>query len=415
MDWQGKRVLIAGAGISGKGAYAALQKVGADCSFVADGLRDADLLVVSPGIGENNPIMGFARMNGIPVIGELELGAQLNTAPIYAVTGTNGKTTTVTLLAQMLADRKTELCGNVGTSFAATAVEGGYAAAVVEVSSFQLETIRTFHPHAAAILNIAPDHLDRYADMDEYAAAKLRIAENMTADDLLLLGADDIEAGYLDRLHTSARVAYVSTKARVSGAYCLDNRLYIDGEYLCDRDRLALQGEHNVKNALTAAAMALFAGAAQGDVVRAMGAFTGVEHRIEYVRSVGGKAYYNDSKGTNIAATLCACRTFSCPICLIAGGSDKGLDYRPLFRSLPENVAEVIVTGQTTEKMLRAAASVGFQAIRAAADLDTAVKAASQTPCAFVLLSPAAASFDRYTDYAARGRAYVKAVQGLEA
>lgn len=416
MDFVGKRVMIAGEGVSGKGAFNALKKIGAACFYLSDGLIPADVIVVSPGIPPMHPVFGYARMNDIPVIGELELGAQLNTAPILAVTGTNGKTTTVSMLADILnRSRKTALVGNVGASFAQAASEGGYDVAVVEASSFQLETIETFRPRVAAILNITPDHLDRYRSMDDYAAAKMRIAENMGRKDLLILNADDIELRYLDRLHTSARVVYVGLGERVRGAYSMGDRLYLDDQYLCDRDRLKLQGEHNVKNALTAALAAHAVGAKDEDILASFGSFGGVGHRIEYVAHVGGKAYYNDSKGTNIAATLCACRAFDAPTCLILGGSDKGLDYLPLFTALPASVTHVLVTGETTNAMMSAAKKAGYKQIAPVENLTAAVTAAAKTPCDFVLLSPAAASFDAFTDYTARGKAFVEAVKHLEA
>lgn len=416
MDFCGMRIMIAGEGVSGKGAREALTAAGAECFYASEGLRPADLVVMSPGIPDSAPEAVYARERGIPVTGELEIGAKINTAPIYAVTGTNGKTTTVCLLNSILKKKyATALCGNVGASFAQAASRGGYDLAVVEASSFQLETIDTFRPRAAAILNIAPDHLDRYPTAQAYARAKLRIAENMAGDDLLILNADDIPLTYLEGFKPRCAVAYVSCRERVCGAYLAGDTLYLYDRPYCKRDRLKLNGDHNVSNALTALLMADFAGAEKETAVEVLGAFGGVEHRIEYVRSVSGRAFYNDSKGTNIAATVCACRTFGGSVCLIAGGSDKGLDYGELFEALPANIVRVVVTGETAEKMLAAAQRAGYKNTVEADSLETAVRIAARTECECVLLSPAAASFDRFTDYTARGRAFVQAVEALDA
>ena len=409
MKLLGRRVIIVGQGVSGQGAKHALDMAGAVSSFYPEGKASAEFMVVSPGIPPDHECFSLK----IPVIGEFALGALINDKPVAAVTGTNGKTTVCEMLADMLSAKyKVALCGNIGASFARVAADGGYRVAVTEVSSFQLEHITGFHPAAAAILNIAPDHLDRYPDFGAYARTKLKIAADMRGG-LLVLNADDIPSGLLEGFFPDANVRYVSLLGRVDGAYMADGALYLNGVRLCDRSALKADGDHNVANALCAALMADYFGITAGDILKVFGAFEPGDHRIKEVGRKNGVTFYNDSKGTNPSSTLAAVRALSGGgrICLILGGSDKGLDYGELFAKLPDD-AVAVITGATSAKMRKAAREAGRGYILAA-NMRIAVEKAFASGCQTVLLSPAAASFDSYDNYAERGEDFIRAVKAL--
>lgn len=407
MFFADKHVMIVGNGISGKGALFALEKNGAECSYWPEGAEKADLIVVSPGIPPEHPCFS----TGLPVLGEFAVGAILNDRPVAAVTGTNGKTTTCEMLHAMLKKRfRTALCGNIGQSFAETAARGTYDIAVTEVSSFQLEHIEGFRPAAAAILNISPDHLNRYPDFASYARTKLKIAENMRGG-LLVLNADGIPTDLLQGFAPDADVRYVSTRGRVYGAYAADGNLYLNGRLLSGRSRLKADGDHNVANALTAALMASYFGVSDGEIAAVFSTFEASAHRMREIGRVRGVAFYNDSKGTNPASTLAALQTVD-DACVILGGSDKGIDYDELFAALPVGTVTVIL-GATSEKMTLSAQKYGVPYVTATGMRD-AVKKAYRSGRSAVVLSPAAASFDAYSNYAERGEDFMRAVTELE-
>lgn len=421
-EFMGKRVLIAGRGVSGLGAASALVRDGA-LFEIRDGAAldaplepDWDYVVLSPGIASGHPLVKRARDKKIPVISEIELGWRLNPAPVVAVTGTNGKTTTVGLIDEMLKSRyKTVLCGNVGYSYSRAASVGGYERAVVELSSFQAETIDRFKPHVAVITNISPDHLDRHGDMETYAALKCKIAARQTAGDFLILSADDIPSALLGTLKGGGESLYFSVRGRVNGAYLSDDRFYFYDEYICGLNRLRLPGIHNVKNALAAIAAARLSGVEREAIVEVLSTFCPDRHRCEPVGTVKGVAFYDDSKATNIGAALCGIDCVSGSTALIAGGSDKGCAYDALFERLPEHVACVAAIGETADALLAAAKKTGFDRIQKFKTLEGAVEACYKSGCKNVLLSPAAASFDMFSDYRDRGRAFVRAVEELKA
>ena len=409
MDFLGKRVVIVGKGVSGLGAKYALDRAGAVCSFYPAGKASAELMVVSPGIRPDHECFSLK----IPVLGEFAVGALLNRKPVAAVTGTNGKTTVCEMLNEMLSVRYvTALAGNIGASFARAASDGGYDIAVTEVSSFQLEHIAGFSPAAAAILNLSPDHLDRYPDFLSYARTKLKIAARMHGG-LLVLNADDIPAYVLEGFRPDADVRYVSTRGRVFGAYAENGTLYLAGKPLCSRSALKADGDHNVANALTAALIAAYFGVENRDIVRVLGSFEASDHRIREAGRKNGVTFYNDSKGTNPSSTLAAVRAVSGGgrVCLILGGSDKGLDYDELFAALPADAMTVLM-GETAAKMRRSAEKAGRR-YATAANMRIAVETAYRSGCPIVLLSPAAASFDAYRNYAERGEDFVRAVKSL--
>ena len=412
-----KKVLIAGKGISGQGAEAALKKFGAECKFTSDlnNLSEfgAELIVVSPGIPTDNPIFTYAEENNISIFGEIELGYILNDKHIIAVTGTNGKTTVTGLIGEILKREgyKTEVCGNIGKSFAETAAMSEYDYAVLEVSSFQLETVVDFKPHIAVITNISQDHLNRHKTMRAYCDAKLKIAANQTQDDFLILSQDDIPLYALENFAPRSQVFFTSVCEKVYGAYILGDRIWFDGECICKTDRVRLEGEHNLKNVLSAVCAAKLMGIRNECIVAALTEFSSDLHRLRLVARIRGKNYYNDSKGTNIMASVRAAECMSGSTCMIVGGSDKGYEYDELFKSLPDCVVRVAAVGATAEKIARAASRSRFGNIKEFDDFTKAFEWAAGGDEENVLLSPASASFDMFSSYAERGETFERLVK----
>lgn len=415
----GKRFLIAGKGISGKGAHEALVSYGAVCDYFEDVSSPCafapDGIIVSPGIDRAQPCFTFARSHSVPIFGELELGFMLCSSPVIAVTGTNGKTTVTKLIGEILrkAGYKTAVCGNVGESFALAASTGGFDYAVVESSSFQLETVQTFAPHVAVITNISEDHLNRHGTMRAYIDAKLNIAARQTADDFLILSADDITVGALGNFTTRAQVMYTSVREKTDGAYVQGERIYWQSEEICEVSRVKIYGEHNLKNALSAVCAAKALGVQNGAIVSSLTEFKADGHRLNLVAHKCGKNFYDDSKGTNIMASVSAAQCMSGPTCMIVGGSDKGYEYDELFRLLPECVVKMAAVGETATKIAEAAARNGFAAIEKFTDFAQAFEWAAAGEEENVLLSPASASFDMFSSYAERGDYFVRLVQNV--
>ncbi len=420
-EFKNKRVLIAGKGVSGQGAYEALTAAGAVCAYAEDekewGKFAAELIVVSPGIDCEQPVFTFAKQNSIPLMGEVEVGACLNgDKPIIAVTGTNGKTTVTRLIGEIItrSGRKPAVCGNVGSSFSLAASGGNYDCAVVEVSSFQLETIVSFRPHIAVITNITPDHLDRHKTMKSYCTAKLRIAENQTEKDYLVLSQDDIPLSALEGFAPKSFTLYTSANRKLIGAYTYNGGIYYNCERICDVDRVKIEGEHNIKNALSAVCAAKAFGIRNESIVDALTSFTTDSHRLRLVARIRGKNYYNDSKGTNIAASVCAARAMSGSTCMIVGGSDKGYEYDELFEALPKNIVRVAAVGQTALKVRKAALRAAFENVRTFNDFTAAFEWAASGNEENVLLSPASASFDMFSSYAERGEVFERLVRNVK-
>lgn len=416
VNWNKKRVLIAGKGISGEGAYAALTGSGAHCAFYGTDTAAQkfapELVVVSPGIAPDQPVYAWAARNNVPLCGEAEIGALLNDKPIVAVTGTNGKTTVTRLIGKILqcAGHKVAVCGNVGESFALAAYKGGYDYAVVEMSSFQLETIHTFRAHVAVITNFAADHLDRHKTMQAYAAAKQRIALNQTQDDFLILSQDDIPLYALENFMPKSQTLYTSVRGMLRGAYLMEDAIYYRGERICDADRVRMEGEHNMKNALSAVCATKALGVDTASVVDALTSFVPDAHRLQLVARKNGKNYYNDSKGTNIAASVAAARALAGDTCMIVGGSDKGYEYDDLFLRLPATVVRVAAVGETAQKVENAARRCGFTRVRTFTDFAEAFRWAEDGEEENVLLSPASASFDMFSSYIERGETFERLV-----
>ncbi|MBI4610561.1 MAG: UDP-N-acetylmuramoyl-L-alanine--D-glutamate ligase [Candidatus Rokubacteria bacterium] len=381
----------------------------------------AELIVVSPGVPAAHPVLAGVRARGVPIVGELELAWRAMDSPVIAITGTNGKTTTTALVGALLKDqvRPVLVGGNIGTPLAAHALDFPADGIVVaEVSSFQLETIETFRPRVAAVLNLTPDHLDRHGSFAAYVAAKVRIFENQTEADCAVLNFDDPAAAAL-AARTKSTVIFFSRQHRLErGVFCHEGwivaRLNGRVETICPLDEIFLRGEHNVENVLAATACVLWTGMAAPAIRRAIAAFRAVPHRLEWVRDIRGVAYYNDSKGTNVASTLKALESFTEPVILIAGGRGKGQDFTPLAEAARGRVCLAVLMGEDREKIREALAAAAVPSL-SAGSMDEAVRLASADarPGNVVLLSPACASFDMFENFEHRGEAFRTAVLAL--
>ena len=392
-----------------------------------DGLIEgAELVVISPGVPSDIAPVIRARKGAVEVIGELELAWRaLEQVPFSAVTGTNGKSTTVSLLALMQekSGRKCLLGGNIGKPLSAEAAAGESAdCVVVEVSSFQLENVDRFHAQGAAILNVTPDHLDRYPSMEDYMAAKAEIAANQSDGDLLVLNADDpgcisLMERYIKDV-PGRRVLYFSRKDEVLGCYIKDGQVCLstggasDGALIPCGD-IRIKGVHNLENAMAAILLAVGSGCTAEAIVEALREFGGLEHRVEFVREAEQVSYYNDSKGTNVDAVIKSLEGFRQKVVLIAGGRDKDSDFTPLEATVSQKCRAVVLIGEAAQKIgavLDKAARVEY-----AVDMDEAVRMASWLahPGDAVMLSPACASFDMFRDFEERGLRFKEAVRAL--
>ncbi len=398
-------------------------------------LDSAELVVISPGVPYRSEALERVRRRGVKVISELDLASRFLSAPILALTGTNGKSTTVTLIGKMLQEsgKRVFVGGNLGTAISEAAVRSlqavkangpsPYDALVVEVSSFQLETVEQFHPWIAGILNVTVDHQDRYPSIDEYIAAKTRIFENQTASDYALVNLDDDRVAPLRR-NTKARVlGFTRTQTLPSdlagGTYLDRDRIMttLEGrtEEICARADMKIIGNHNVENAMVAATYALVSGCPLDVIRQVLREFPGLEHALEIVRERRGVRFINDSKGTNVDATLKALESIDQPIWLIAGGRDKGGDFSRLAPMIRRNVKRLILIGEAAPVIAKAVE--GYQAIERADTLKQAVESAASGAGRgeVVLLSPACASFDMFADYQDRGRQFKALVHSLSA
>lgn len=383
----------------------------------AEVFHSAEVIVVSPGVPYDLELLEDARRRGVPVIGEIELAGQFLQGPILGVTGSNGKTTTTALLGHLLcsAGVAAQVGGNIGPP-ACGLVPSSHPEQwnVLELSSFQLETIERFRATVAVALNVTPDHLDRHHDFSSYAAAKARLFETQTAADFAVLNADDATCAQWGR-RSRAQVYWFSLQRRVRpGMYLDSGRLWFHDAPFLDADRIPLRGRHNIENTLAAACAAHLAGAALPAIAAAVESFPGVEHRLEFVRRVRGVDYYNDSKATNVDATRKALEAFQGGLWLILGGKDKGAPYTPLAELLRAKARGVLLIG--------AAAPIIAAQLRGAAPLfdcgvlEEAVRAAAAqaAPGDTVLLAPACASFDQFDDFEQRGRVFKQLVRRLE-
>lgn len=388
-------------------------------------IEGMDALIVSPGIPDTHPAVLRARELGVEVMGELEYAYRESTGTLLAVTGTNGKTTTSTLLGEIFknAGRRTWVVGNIGAPYAQAVLKMRAGdVTVCEVSSFQLETVSQFHPSVAAVLNVTEDHLNRHGTMENYTALKERVFANCREGDFVVLNYDNAITRAM-AAHTRAKVVWFSRSGEApSGALAREGKVvFVDegGERpVCDASEIYIPGPHNLENALAATAMALSAGVPAPVVRHTLRAFQGVEHRLEFVRELDGVRYINDSKGTNVDSTLWAVRSMTAPTVIILGGSYKKADYHPLGRELMRgNITHAVLIGDTADAIEAALKDEGFtRCVRAGYDFPKAIATARSlaAPGGNVLLSPACASFDMFTDYEARGREFKRIVKDLE-
>lgn len=400
---------------------------------------NADMLVVSPGVPLDISPIARARSEGVPVIGELELAYQLagNKTPFLSVTGTNGKSTTTALLDFMMRKGgfRTVLGGNIGNALTEEFLKRGEGTGnpdadfiVAEVSSFQLESIKNFKPRGAVIVNITPDHLDRYHSLEEYADAKARIFENQDTGDFLVVNHDDPQTMQVMRQKVRGNgrhpaIVYFSRKEKVEGIYAEEGVVYANLPALplspcpfplIHADEIRIKGVHNLENAMAASAMALLAGCSDGAVTASLREFPGLEHRLEPVRSLKGVTYFNDSKGTNVGAVIKSLESFTEPVILIAGGRDKSGNFSLLKQLIRERVKAVILIGEASEKIQKAVGEAA-RTIRAGDLRDAVIKAKDfAAEGDVVLLSPACASFDMFADFEDRGRQFKTIVGELE-
>lgn len=451
MDVKGKRVLVVGLGKSGIASAQFLAARGARVTVsdtrsqnelkaqipalldrgiaVETGghgertFRDQDLIVVSPGVPSDLPQLVRARAQGIRVVGEIELASRFLKGKIVAITGSNGKTTTTTLCGDLIASssKRTLVGGNIGTPVILLVDDStDDTINVVEVSSFQLETIETFHPHVAVVLNITPDHLDRHGSMKAYTAAKARIFENQTAPDYSVLNLDDAGSAGL-KSHTAGQVCWFTRKQQLSreqvGSYVQDGEiLWSDGQRedkIMPVSEIPLKGAHNLENVLAAVAVGRLCGCDAVSIRNAVRKFKAVDHRLQYIATIGGVEYYNDSKATNVDATIKAIESFPGNIQLILGGKDKESDYTLMNHLLRERVKRVYTIGAAADK-IRSHVQSAVEVLPCNT-LENAVERAHDLARSgdVVLLAPACSSFDQFENYEHRGRTFRALVERL--
>jgi UDP-N-acetylmuramoylalanine--D-glutamate ligase len=430
---EGVRVVVVGMGLSGVGALRLLRQKGAKVRAVdakpsgeIEGVtvepqteaafRDAELVVISPGVPADLDLLAPVRARGVPVIGELELAAPFLQGPSIGITGTNGKTTTTALTGHILRESgiACQVGGNIGTA-PAEMVQTSRPDQwnVLELSSFQLETIETFRAPIAACLNLTQNHLDRHHTFENYVNAKARLFQTQGPDDLAVLNADDLVAkSFAER--TKARTVWFSSTHRVSGAWLDGDVIRMDSGELLDVSELRLRGRHNFENVMAAALMAERAGADLSQIASAAATFAPVEHRLEFVREIDGVAYYNDSKATSVDATLKAIDAFPGGVWIILGGKDKGSDYTVLREPLRAKARAALLIGAAAPKIARQLGDDSVPVIQCgtlAAAIDKASRSA--VPGHTVLLAPACASFDQFDSFEHRGRVFKDLVNAL--
>lgn len=451
MKLEGKNVLVFGSGISGIGAADLLKQVGAN-PIIYDGNKELDreeirsrmkdgagtkvilgelseeemdrldLVVLSPGVPTDLPVVKSLKARNLTIWGEVELAYQMGKGRVLAITGTNGKTTTTAMLGKIMEDYldSVYVVGNIGTPYTSVALDMKEdTVTVAEISSFQLETIQDFCPQVSAILNITEDHLNRHHTMEEYIRVKEQITSNQTSDQVCVLNYEDMTLREFGK-QIPARVVYFSSLQP------LERGIYLDGEdivlateqekiVITSTDRLKILGIHNYENTMAAAAMAYYAGVPVENIRRSIESFTAVEHRIEYVTEKNGVVYYNDSKGTNPDAAIKGIQAMNRPTLLIGGGYDKDSTYEEWIESFDGKVRYLVLIGQTREKIQEAAHNCGFKNTILAEDLEEAVRicAGMARKGDAVLLSPACASWGQFENYEQRGRMFKEYVYAL--
>ena len=448
MDFKNKNTLVVGLARSGVSAANLLHKLGANVTVTDEkgeetlsdnvkklekgislklnghdsvNINGIDLTIISPGVPWDSPFLNKIREKGIRIMSEVEFAFQQLQAPFIAITGTNGKTTTTTLTGEMLkrGGKKVFVGGNIGNPLCEEVLNGGKSELVLsEISTFQMEGSETFKPYISAILNITPDHLDRHESMDEYIELKKRVFINQDENDYMILNLDDeITAGFSTEVR-GKKVFFSRLKEVENGAFVREDKIIFknDGreETVCSLKDLKLIGVHNIENTLASVAISGICGIS-GKIMRdVISEFKGIKHRMELVREIRGIRFINDSKGTNVGATVKSLQSFNEPIILIAGGKDKGSDYLPLKGLIEERVKFLILIGDAKKKIAKNLN--GFKNRIEADTLENAVKEGYKRAKSgdIVLLSPACASFDMFRDYEDRGEQFKEIVNGLK-
>ncbi len=447
-----KKILVVGMGKSGIAATRELYKLGAiitvqdskekeavsqplvnwleeqniKCCFgnLPEDMKHFDMVVLSPGVSPELPFVREAEASGAEIVGELEIAYRIGEGSYVAITGTNGKTTTTTLVGEIFraAKRKTHVVGNIGVaviSESKNTTPDDWM--ITETSSFQLETIKYFKPKVSAILNLTPDHLNRHHTFEKYGQAKARVFENQDEAGYLIINYDDKECYKLADGCQATIVPFTRQGELDFGAFIKDGCVVIktqDGKLvnICRTGDIQIIGKHNLENVLAAAAICYYAGIDEETIGKAIAAFPGVEHRIEYCGTVDGVKYYNDSKGTNVDAAVTAIKAIETDIIIIAGGDGKGQDFKPFVKEFEPKVKTMIALGRDGKIIADDAKKNGFEDIVFVKDMDEAIKVAAQKakPGDSVLLSPACASWDMYDNFEQRGNHFKDCVERLE-
>lgn len=379
----------------------------------------ADMIVLSPGVPSRIPPLVRARERGIPVWSEIELACRFLKGTLVGVTGTNGKTTTTTLIGEMLAESRRPhlVAGNIGVPLLDRVEDATEKTVwVVELSSFQLETTRTLHCRVAVVLNVTPDHLDRHPGFEDYWQAKRRILLNQERSDFAVFNRDEPNSRRMAE-GAEARPIFFSRLARCTGAFSRDGKIWVrvgeESHPVMDRSRVRLKGEHNLENVLAAAAASFLVGVEPEAIARACRRFAGVEHRLEWIRDLEGVSFYNDSKATNVESASKAMEALEQPLVAIMGGTNKGSDFRVLRPLVKSKVRHLVLLGEAKESLLDGLQ--GTAPVSEAGGLEEAVRRAfiEALPGDAVLLAPACASFDMFRNYEERGRAFKDLVSQL--
>lgn len=381
-------------------------------------LEDIEVLVKNPGIPYDNPVVAEAEDRNIPIITEIELASLLMDGVLIGITGSNGKTTTTTLVYEMLqqSGQKAKIAGNIGN--VATEVAQTIQpeeSMVLELSSFQLLGVQTFKPKVAVLLNLFEAHLDYHKTVEHYHHAKANILLNQDKNDYIIYNADDINVKRLvERYAKAVKIPFSTTKKNASGAYSDEKYIYFQEKAVIPLEEIVLVGKHNLENILAAISAAMLNGASNEGIYKVLSTFTGVKHRLQFVKNINGRVFYNDSKATNILATSKALSSFSQPTILLAGGLDRGNTFEELVPSLT-NVKALVVFGQTAEKLQETAKQAGIDTIKFVDNVKHAAQQAYElsNPSDVILLSPACASWDQYRTFEERGDMFEKAVHTL--
>lgn len=451
MAFDRKNVLIFGTGISGIAAVGLLQTTKADIilydsnpnldvdnilkklgdnftgelilgELPKDIIRQLDLVVLSPGVPTDIDVVNEFRDLGIPIMGEVELAYEFEKGRVIAITGTNGKTTTTALVGEILSTyfEKVYVVGNIGIPYTGSVLNTmDTSVTIAEISSFQLETINKFKPNISAILNISPDHLDRHYTIDNYTNIKSKIISSQTEDDTCILNYDDSRLRKLED-NLKCKIIYFSSSSELeSGIYLNNNNIIYrsknNKEIICSIYDLKIFGKHNYENVMAAVGISIAANVPLDHIRNGIKGFKGVEHRIEYVNTIKGVKYYNDSKGTNPDASMRAIESMQSPTLLIAGGYDKDSNYDEWIQSFGNKVKALVLLGQTKDKIAKAARDNGFNNIVKVDTLEDAVTTSANMAedGDSVLLSPACASWGMFSDYEERGDLFKEYVNKL--